>query len=141
MDRIFKHRWQTVLFFATLAGIVYGIFYSAYRGPWAQSVQRRIDQAMRRYEQNAPKPIEKGRIVLSPNQPLKVDKKSLVFSGIENGQLLIAVYMLELDPQVPYFHRIPIAEARQRFHLGGQAFKLVAHDEQGITLRARSRAY
>jgi hypothetical protein len=141
MDRIFKHRWQTVLFFATLAGIVYGVFYSAYRGPMAQRVQRRIDQAMRRSEQPPPKPIQKGRIVLSPNQPLTVDNKRLVFSGIENDQLIIAVFMLELDPQVPYYHRVPIREARQRFQLGGQAFKLVAYDEKGITLRARSRAY
>ena len=134
MDRIFKHKWQTILFFTVIAALFGGIFYGAYHGPWDPRFKRRLDERMGTVKVARPSPIQKDKITLDRGQPLTVGKNKFVFHGIDRNQIHIAVYLLELDPEVPYHHRIEIKSARKGVRLGGQNFRLVSSGKNRIKL-------
>lgn len=141
MDRVFKRRWQTILFFSVLAILFFGIFYGAYHGPWDPRFRRRMEQTERLNKKAPPPPIQKDKITLTRNEPLTVGKKRFVFHGIEKNQIHIAVYLLELDSEFAYHHRIPIKEAKRGFRLGEQNFILLSRGKNRIQLGTKRSVY
>ena len=141
MDRIFKRRWQTILFFSVLAILFIAIFYGAFHGPWDPRFRRRMEETARQYKKAPPPPIQKDKITLTRNEPLTVGKNRFLFYGIEENQVHIAVYLLELDPEFAYHYRIPIKEARKGFRMGGQYFVLRSQRQNRIQLVLKGNAY
>jgi hypothetical protein len=139
MDRVFKHRWQTILFFTVLAVLFLGIFYGAIHGPWDPRFRRRMNERMGTVQTSPPpSPIQGDHITLARGQPLTVGKSRFVFHGIEKRQIHIAVYLLELDPEVAYHHLIPIKAAKKGLRLGGQGYVLTSYGKNRIKLRRQS---
>ena len=120
-----------------MAAILFGVFYGAYHGPWDPRYKRRMNERMGTAKSAALSHIEKDKITLNRGQPLVVGKSRLVFHGIEKNRIHVAVYLLELDPEVPYHHQIPIKEAKRELRLGGQDYVLVSHARNRIQLRTR----
>ena len=138
MDRMFKHKWQTILFFTVIAALLIGIFYGAYHGPWDPRYKRRLNERMGTAQIPPRSPIQKDNITLSRGQPLTFGKNRFVFHGIDQGQIHIAVYLLELDPEVPYHHHINVDEAKKGVRLGGQNFVLISSGKTRIKLSAKA---
>lgn len=140
MEGVFRRRIQAILFFSTLIALGFAIFYGAYHGPWDPRFRRRMEATRRIYDKKPPPPppIVNDKATLTRGQPLKIGKNKLLYHGIENEKLHIAVYILELDPEVAYHHRIPIKEAKKGIRLGGQAFNLISYGQSSLQLGLRN---
>jgi hypothetical protein len=137
MEESTRKRLTGVLLFLLMGTFVFAIFYSAYHpamNPGTSIAGRPTASARKVVVEN---PIKDNRITLTLGNPVTVWKRKLVYHGIEEGRIHIAVYILELDPEVPYHHRIPIDEAEEGIHLAGKAFALVSYGKRRITLRIR----
>ena len=134
MDRIFKQRWKTILFFAVLACLFVGIFYGAIHGPWDPRFRRRMEKYQVQ-PSNAPKSfVRKDKLTLHLNHPLSTQRYRFVYHGIENHRIHLALYILDLDPNFAYHHRVDIAQARSGFRMGEQAFRLESYGKNKIRL-------
>lgn len=137
MEELPKKRLTGVLFFLLTGAFVFAIFYSAYHPamtPRAPIAENPGAPAQKKEIEN---PIKDNRITLAIGNPVTVWKRKLLYHGIEEDRIHIAVYILELDPEVPYHHRVPIDEAKEGIHLAGKAFDLVSYGKRSITLGIR----
>ncbi|CAB5111987.1 hypothetical protein D3OALGA1CA_2080 [Olavius algarvensis associated proteobacterium Delta 3] len=134
MEEWSQNRYLRIFVLVVMAGIVFGVFYRAYNWPAGQSM-RPPDGT---YKDASPKktlsPIKNNTLTLLRGRPVTVWKKKLVYHGLESDRIHIAVYILELDPEVPYHHRIPVRDAKKGIRLGGQAFDLVGYGKNRIQL-------
>ena len=134
MEEWSQNRFLRIFVLMVMAGIVFGLFYRAYNWPAGQSPP----PPETAYLDDPPKkklsPIKENQVTLLRGRPVTVSKKKLVYHGLDNGRIHIAVYILELDPEVPYHHRIPVKEAKKGFRLGGQQFFLDAYGKHRIRL-------
>ena len=135
MEEATKRRLQGVLLFAAMASLIYGIFYGAYFGPWDPRLRRRLQERYAMPPPPPPPPVQKDRVTLTRGQPVVVGKSKLIFYGLENNYFLMALYLLDLDPEVAYYYRISDKKAKGGFTLGGQYFALVFHRKNQIQLR------
>ena len=134
MDGVLKHRWQWVLFIGVLVGLTTAIFYGAYHGPWDPRLRNRWDR-MATLNRPAPLAIQGDKITLLLGQALQLPKIKLIYQGLDKNQIHLAVYLMELDPEVAYMHQIPISKAKRGFRLGDQKMVLLSHSKQRLTLR------
>lgn len=134
MEEWSKNRFFSIFVLLVMAGIVVGLFYRAYNWPAGQG-PRPPETA---YLDDPPKkklsPIKGNRVTLLRGRPVTAWKKKLVYHGLDNDRIHIAVYILELDPEVPYHHKIPVKEAKKGFRLGGQKFFLAAYGKHRVQL-------
>lgn len=76
-----------------------------------------------------------GRILLKRGQPVDFKKLKLVYRGLQDGKIRIDVYILELDPTVPYVHLLSKDEGRKGVRLGGRSFRLDSFSRGTVALR------
>lgn len=139
MEGIFKRRRKSILFFSALSLMAFSLFFSTYHDQWNSVMQSRMEEIYNVYGIKMPKEeplptVYDGIVTLTAEQPVRVGKNKLIFFGIDKHAILIAVYMLELDPEFAYHHRIPIEEAEKGVRLGGQNFVLLSHGKNRIQL-------
>jgi len=132
-----KNRFLNIFVLIVMAGIVVGLFYRAYKWPVGQSGVHPPEKKTKTVSTSkARSPIQGHRVTLLRGRPVTAWKNKLVYHGLDNGRIHIAVYILDLDPEVPYHHKIPIKEAKKGFRLGGQKFQLEAYGKHRIRLAA-----
>lgn len=137
MDEISKRRLKGILLFSVLGLLLIGIFYGAYHGPWDPSVRNYIRQGTTPTAGKPlplPAPVPDGTITLRRGQRVTVGKRTLIYQGVKDKQIRLAVYVLDLDPQVAYHHKIPIQEAKKGFRLAGQSYDLISQSRSSIRL-------
>jgi len=135
MEEWSKNRWLNIFVLVVMAGIVVGLFYRAYKWPISMSGVHPSDKKSTAVATSKkPSPIQDNRVVLLRGRPVTAWKKKLVYHGLENDRIHIAVYILELDPEVPYHHKIPVKKAKKGFRLGGQKFHLESYGKHRIRL-------
>ena len=83
--------------------------------------------------------IVKGSAVLVRDQELEIDKTRLVYKGLENGQILIDLYLLELDPEQPYPRAIPKKQTRESIRLGPNVYKIDSANAKILKLKIQHR--
>ena len=135
MDETKKRRVLGFMLFTVMAGLLFGIFYGAYHGPWDPRLRRHLEERYQAPPTPPPPAVQGDRVTLLRGQPVIVGKNKLVFYGLQAGCLLLSVYLLELDPDVAYHHRIPAKAARAGFTLGGQNFVLARQSDESVQLK------
>jgi len=135
MEEWSKNRFFSIFVLLVMAGIVFGLFYRAYNWPAGQSMRPPETTSKDASSKKTLSPIKDNRVTLLRGRPVTEWKKKLVYHGLENDRIHIAVYILELDPEVPYHHKIPVKEAKKGFRLGGQKFFLAAYGKHRIKLQ------
>ena len=130
MQDVHKQRIKGFLMFFAMGMLVFGIFYGTYHGPWDKSLRNDMARIKKLYDKRAkerPKlpAVQKDRIILALDQPVRFGRNEYVFKGLEDGRIHIAVYILDLDPEAAYHHTVPLREAGKGFRLAGQPFKLI----------------
>ncbi len=65
------------------------------------------------------------RLMLKKDKSIMVAKNRLVFRGFRDKTIHLDVFLLELDPDRAYPHRISKADARKGIRLGDSRFKLL----------------
>ena len=134
MQDTYKQRIKGFLIFTAMGLLVFGIFYGAYHGPWDQNFNKEMNNRKRLYERPKLPAVQKDRIILGLDQPVRFGKNRYVFNGLKDDQILIAVYILDLDPEVAYHHAIPVKEARKGLRLAGQNFRLITYRPKMLVL-------
>ena len=134
MQDAYKQRIKGFLVFTAMGMLVFGIFYGAYHGPWDKNFHKEMNNRQWLYERPKLPAVQKDRIILGLDQPVRFGKNKYVFNGLKDDQLLIAVTILDLDPEVAYHHAIPVKAARKGLRLAGQDFRLIAYRPKMLVL-------
>jgi hypothetical protein len=144
MDEIPKRRLKGALLFSILGLLLFGIFYGAYHGPWDPRLRNYVRQGptvtVTKPLPPPPAPFQDGTITLRRGRRATVGKRALIYYGVKDNQIHLAVYVLDLDPQVAYHHRIPLQEAEKGFRAAGHVYHLISQSRSSIRLTVESKA-
>ncbi len=80
-------------------------------------------------------PTTEKRILLTKNRSRQIGNDRIVYRGSDDGALLLELYILALDPQYGYPHRIEARKARDGFRMGDHLFQLLAASDGKISLK------
>jgi hypothetical protein len=132
-----KHRWASIVFFAGIGLFFLGATLFIAFGPRDPAFNRMLSSTIPSPPGNAGIDPD-GRILLKQGQPVDFQRLKLVYRGVQDGKIRIDVYILELDPTVPYVHLISKDEGRRGVRLGGRSFKLDSFSRGTVVLRTGS---
>ena len=82
-------------------------------------------------------PRTAGELVLHKDQPQTFGRLLLTYRGISNGDLVLDVVLLELDPDYPYRHRIPKNSAAQGFRMANTDFRILSAGPKKLSLEPK----
>ena len=74
------------------------------------------------------------RIVLERDRDCRLRHLKLVYRGVEDGRLVFDAFLLQLDPDYAYGHRIDPAIAADGFPMGGHTFRLLNWSRSRVRL-------
>jgi len=130
MEETQKNRWLAVSYVALIAVFIIGFIYAAYVGS---------RDARDRLLENTGAPLQSRTdgvdIILSLDREQKVGRNKLVYHGLKEGRIHIAVFIADLDPEVAYHHTITLKDARKGIRLGGQPFVLISASKSTVRLK------
>jgi hypothetical protein len=129
MEETHKNRWLAVTSIALTAVFGIGLIYAAYVGS-RNARHRRLENTGAPLQSRA----DGVDIILSLGREQKVGRNKLVYHGLKNGRIHIAVYITDLDPETAYHHTITMEDARKGIRLGGQSFGLISAGKSSIHL-------
>jgi hypothetical protein len=142
MEQPTKRRLFGTLVFLVTAGVLTGILYATYHGPWDPRLRRMVQERRLILDQRVVKTpaVADGKVTLDKGQPVVVGGIALELIDTDRQHLHLGVTILELDPETVYHHRVPVAVARRGIQLGGRDFILVSQTESRIQLGMRGMA-
>ena len=82
--------------------------------------------------QKAQKP---NQVVLKKNERREVGRTALVYRGMEKKEILVDLYLLDLDPKQGYTKRVSIPDAKKELKLGGVTYSLVSANRNYLTMK------
>jgi hypothetical protein len=142
MDEVAKHRLKGIFLFSILGVLSFGIFYVAYHGPWDPRLRNYIKQGPAATKKPPPPslPLQDGKFTLLRGRRITIGNRALIYYGVNQECLHLAVYVLDLDAQTAYHHQIPIHEARRGFRIAGHEYILVSAHRSSIQLAEKPSA-
>lgn len=82
--------------------------------------------------------VLRDTVVLPRNRHVMVNNTRLVYRGLNDRQILLEFYLLQLDPETPYRERISKDDAQKGFRLGDAVFQLHSLKKSVLTLRIKA---
>lgn len=138
MDETSKRRLKGILLFCVLGLLLIGIFYGAYHGPWDPRLRSYVHEGPPKATVSKPMPppvpVQDGTITLRRGRRVTFGKRTFIYQGAKDKQIRLAVYVLDLDPQVAYHHRIPLQEAKRGFRVAGHSYHLISQSRSSLRL-------
>lgn len=128
MEQEKSNRLASIIFFTMTAAVFvcfsYLIVESAQEGPALDtSVPSRTVAGSAYIPEYS---VDSGTLVLGLDKETRVNTKHFVFRGIEDGSIMIEVFIPALDPKVGYMYKVSIDEAEKGFNLSGYACRLIS---------------
>ena len=129
-----ENKWPARIFFTTTGlfffGCVWYLFVGAMNPEYYWQASPTLSDAR-------PNPVlaKNGRLLLLKNQAARVDDVRLVYRGTREGDLVLELFVLALDPHYGYSHRIDEDMARQGFSIGEYHFQVLAASDAKISLK------
>jgi hypothetical protein len=65
------------------------------------------------------------RLLLEKDRECRLQDLNLIFRGVEEGRLRFDAFLLQLDPDYGYVHRLDPDYAEQEFNMGGRTFRVL----------------
>jgi len=130
MEETHKNRWLVVSYIVLIAFFAIGFIYAAYVG--SKDVRNRRLERTAASLQTRTDGVD---IMLSLGRERMVGRNKMVYHGLNEGKIHIAVYIADLDPEVAYHHTITPKDARKGIRLGGQPFVLISAGKSSIHLK------
>jgi len=65
------------------------------------------------------------RLLLEKDRECRLQDLNLIFRGVEDGRLRFDAFLLQLDPDYGYVHRLDPDLAEQGFNMGGRSFRVL----------------
>jgi hypothetical protein len=129
-----ESKWPAILFFVASSLFFFGCVWYLYAGTlnpeyyWQKSPALSVDQT-------DPVLAANERILLVKNHAVRVDDARIVYRGTQAGDLLLDLFVLQLDPHYGYPHRIDEDRALQGFSIGEYHFQVLAASDDKISLK------
>lgn len=112
---------------------VYYVSTESYQKRFQAARQERIDEIKKTEDQA--KKTRGDRIVLKRGERHEVGRTSIVFKGLQDRDILVDLYLHDLDPKQRYLKKVAKDEAEDGFELGGVKYSLVSVNDHYLTLR------
>lgn len=112
---------------------IYYVSTESYQKRFQAARQERL-AAINKTEYQARK-TKGDRIVLRKGEKQDIGKTSLVFQGVQGKNILVDLYLHDLDPKQRYLKKVPKDQAEDGFELGGVKYRLVTVNGRYLTLR------
>jgi hypothetical protein len=129
-----KKTWATPVFITVvIASSFLLLYYSSnhYSEQPGQQTRKAVD-----YDGRPVKSIAKpGQVILPKNEKIVVGKNGLVFKGVEKSEVILDLYLLEMDPEQAYRKRFSKKEAKNEMILGGQRYRLLSANDRYLSLK------
>jgi len=78
---------------------------------------------------------EKERLVLKRGERVDVGRTSLIYEGIEDGEILVDLYLLDLDSKQGYLKKIEEDKAEEELRLGPVTYRLITANRTYLVLQ------
>ena len=75
-----------------------------------------------------------NRLILLRNEAQTIDKLRITYLGIVDKHLLFDVNLLDLDPNFAYRYKVPLIQAKKRFHIAENYFQVLSTSKNKIRL-------
>ncbi|MCG8634305.1 MAG: hypothetical protein MI863_10785 [Desulfobacterales bacterium] len=79
--------------------------------------------------------VLEDRVILVKGEPVTANRCRLVFKGIEEGRILLDLYLLELDPEYAYAQNISKTAAKEGVRLGDAEYQLISVNGRILKLK------
>ena len=92
-----------------------------------------------RHQSQAPAAqIQTDQVFLNKNEKTFLNKTCLVFKGFDHGKINLDLYVLELDPDMPYALQLSKESLGQGIWLGDSLYKLVSVKKNKLHLKIQN---
>jgi hypothetical protein len=128
-----KVNWLPPFFIIVILATVFGVMYYISTDSFQQknqNLRKEFDYAGRPV--NTPK--KSDNIVIQRQKRTEFDRIALVFKDLENKEIYIDLYLLDLDPQQSFAKKYPIKTAKKEMSFGGKKYRLITVSDNYITL-------
>ncbi|MDJ0623071.1 MAG: hypothetical protein QNJ17_08895 [Desulfocapsaceae bacterium] len=112
---------------------IYYVSTESYQKRFQAARQERV-AAINKTEYQAKK-TKGDRIVLKKGERQDVGRTSLVFKGLQDSNIMVDLYLHDLDPKQRYLKKVAKDEAEDGFELGGIKYRLMTVNNRYLTLR------
>lgn len=135
MTRPGKKGWMAIFFILACLSIPFAITYyvstDAYRDRYEewQTANRRAG-----VEDVSKSRVMEEKVLLVKDDRLRVCKTELVYRGIREGQILLDLCLLELDPEVVYPQRFSQTHTPMEIRLGDVSYTIFSVSSRALTL-------
>ncbi len=82
--------------------------------------------------------IPTDQVFLQKNKKIFINKACLVFKGVNNGKINLDLYVLELDPDIPYPLSLTKESLNKGVWLGDSLYKLISVKKNKLRLRIQN---
>jgi len=129
-----KNTWSTPLLITVLIFFVLGTLY--FTSSYLSNQQAALARRDLRYT-SAPSQAMKtlDRVVLARNEKFVIGRNCLVYKGVENKNVVLDLYLLDMDPEQAYEKRFPKKEAKKEMMLGGDNYRLLSANDRYLSLK------
>ena len=118
--------------------IIFGILYAS--SSFLSVDKERVESELAT-ERLIMQPAKKiGQVVLKVGEQKVVGKNGLVYRGLDKKQILLDLYLLEMDPQQAYRKKFTKKAAKERMVIGGQEYRLYSVNKSHLILKNTSKS-
>lgn len=82
--------------------------------------------------------VTAGRVLLLKNEKVTIDRTCIVFKGLTGKKIMIDLYLLDLDPEIPYSLSFSQKAAQEGIWLGNVMYRLVSAKDSVLRLKIQS---
>ncbi len=121
-------KWPPILFF-TMSGIVFSLsLYLVATSAMKSEARANVGNVHVASAAGTESGIDEDqvRVILRRDEKNSFGKVDVIYRGIENDQIKLDVFILDLDPNYPYRREITCRQAKEGFRLGGLHFELIS---------------
>ncbi len=79
--------------------------------------------------------VSKERVLLAKDNKIIIDRTCIVFKNLKKDMVEIDLYLLELDPDVPYSLTFLKKDMNKGIRLGNNRFRLISVNEKKLKLK------
>ncbi len=129
-----RQRWFAGIFIflalATPLAITWYVSTDEYQNRDDQRIQQNREAGV-----SSKSKISSGQLLLVKNEKIEIDKTSIVFKGLADNTVKMEIYLLELDPQVPYPLKFNKQSVSDGIWIGNVLYQLVSVKDNLLRLR------
>ena len=129
-----RRGWMAIFFILLCLSIPFGITYYVSTPGYKAKYQGWI-QSNREAGIPPSSKVSDNQVVLVKNDKVTVGKTCLVFKGVENRQIQLDLYLLELDASRPYPMRFPENAKNSIIRLGDISYTLQSVRSKVLTMK------